>query len=103
MLGCYPILGLVEIKMDKLGRPHVKVPCIGPVLVFNINAMFHNQTMEAHANDFLPLIKQSVIRGESCFICVVDNGPDMNPSNYVNEIYWDNLWKDSRADMIVCT
>ena len=59
--------------------------------------------MEEHAIDFLPLLSNAVKRGRSCIVCVVDNRPDMNPTNYVNEFNLDKLWKDSGADMIIVT
>ena len=93
----------IKYKVDKLGRQHIKYPRTGPVLVFNRNAQFHTQTMEAHANDFLPLLSTAVERGRTCIVCVVDNGPDMNPTNYVNEVHLGNLWFDSGADMITFT
>ena len=34
---------------------------------------------------------------------VVDNGPDMNLTNYVNEYNLGNLWLDSGADMLIVT
>lgn len=91
-----------EFRNDKLGRPHVKFPRTGPVLVYNRNGQFHSQTMESHANDFLPLLTNAVKGGRSCIVCVVDNGPDMNPSSYVNEFSLGNQ-KDSGADMLVVT
>ena len=39
--------------------------------------------MEAHANDFLQLLLAAVQRGCTFIVCVVDNGPDMNSTNYV--------------------
>ena len=33
----------------------------------------------------------------------MDNGPDRNPTNYVNEVHLGNLWFDSGADMITFT
>ena len=92
-----------EYRTDKLGRPHIKFPRTGPVLVYNRNGQFHSQTMEAHANDFLPLLTNAVQGGRSCITMVVDNGPDMNPTNYVNEYNLGNLWIDSKADMLVVT
>ena len=53
--------------------------------MYNRNGQFHSQTMEAHANDFLPLLTNAVQGGRSCITMVVDNGPDMNPTIYVNE------------------
>ena len=91
-----------DTKVDSLGRIHINYPRTGPVLVYNRNGIFHHQTMEGHANDFLPLFKASVSSAKTCIVCIVDNGPDMDPSNYVNEIYWGKLWKDSGADMIQC-
>ena len=75
----------------------------GPILVFNRNAQFHSQTMEAHTSDFLPLFKKAVEKGRSCIVCVVDNGPDMNPTNHINEYNIGKLWEDAGADMIVVT
>ena len=92
-----------DLRTDKLGRAHVKFPRTGPVLVYNRNGQFHSQTMEAHANDFLPLLSSAVKAGRSCIVMVVDNGPDMNPTNYVNEYNLGNLWIDSGADMLLVT
>ena len=64
----------IKYKVDKLGRKHIKYPRTGPVLVFNRNAQFHIQTMEAHANDFLPLLSTAVQSGRTCIVCVVGNG-----------------------------
>ena len=93
----------VEYKKDKLGRDHIKFPRTGPILVFNRNAQFHSQTMEAHSCDFFPLFKTAVEKGRSCIVCVVDNGPDMDPTNYINEYNIGRLWEDAGADMIVVT
>ena len=60
----------IKYKVDKLGRKHIKYPRTGPVLVFNRNAQFHTQTMEAHANDFLPLLSTAVQRGRTFIVCV---------------------------------
>ena len=62
--------------------------------------MFHHQTMESHANDFLPLTGKAVKNGQTSIICVVDNGPDMNPTNYINGMYIGRLWLDSGAAII---
>ena len=59
--------------------------------------------MEAHANDSLPLLSTAVQRGRTCIVCAADNGPDMNPTNRVNEVHLCNLWFDSCADMITFT
>ena len=93
----------IKYKVDKLGRKHIKYPRTGPVLVFNRNAQFHTQTMEAHANDFLPLLSTAVQRGRTCNGCVVDNGPEINPTYYVNEVHLGNLWFNSGANMITFT
>ena len=92
-----------SIKVDKFGRKHIKYPGTGPAIVFNRNAQFHTQTMEAHANDFLPLLSAAVQRGRTCIVCVVDNEPGMNLTNYVNEFQLGNLWFDSDADVITFT
>ena len=91
-----------DTKVDSLGRIHINYPRTGPVLVYNRDGIFHHQTMEGHANDFLPLFKASVSSGKTCIVFIVDNGPDMDPSNYVNEIYWGKHWRDSGADTIQC-
>ena len=83
----------------------------GPMLSFQglglslctIGTASSSQTMEAHANDFLPLLKSAVQDGRSCVTMVVDNGPDMNPTNYVNEYNLGKLWVDSKADLLVVT
>lgn len=62
--------------------------------------MFHHQTLKSHANDFLPLMGKAVKNGQTCNICVVDNGPDMNPASYKNELYIERLWLDSVADIV---
>ena len=89
-----------KYREDKLERKHINFPRTGPVIIFNQKAMFHHQTMEPHANYFLPLMGKAVKNGRTCIICVVDNGPDMNLTNYINEMYIGRLCLDSGADII---
>ena len=73
-------------KVDKLGRMHVRYSRKGLVIVFNRNVQFHTQTMEAHANDSLPLLSAAVQRGCMCIVCAVKNGSDMNLTMQMNFI-----------------
>ena len=51
--------------------------------------------MKAHANDLLPLIKESTKNNGKSFLTIIgDNGPDMNPTSYVNIFYLGRLWRD---------
>ena len=81
----FVLMTKLQIKVDKLVWKHIKYHRTGLLIVFNRNAQFHTKTMEVHANDFLQLLSAAVQCGRTCIVCVVDNRPDMNPTNFVNE------------------
>ena len=59
--------------------------------------------MQAHANDLLPVLKESSTESHKSFITIVgDNGPDMNPSGYINTFYFGRLWRDTGVTKLSC-
>ena len=57
--------------------------------------MDYQLSFQAHANDLLPLVKESIKHNGKSFLTIIrDNGPDMNPTNYINIFYLGRLWKD---------
>ena len=56
-----------------------------------------------HANDLLPILRGVVEDGKSFVEVIGDNGPDMDPTNYLNIFYWGRLWRDTKITKFSCT
>ena len=52
-------------------------------------------------NDLLPMMTAQVKDGKGIAFLKVDNGPDWNLINVVNEIFFCRLWKSSTLDILV--
>ena len=97
------VLDANSSKTDNLGRIHVSYPHTGPSIVYLRNNYFHSNTCLEHVNDLLPIIKESVKRGKTCFTMIADGGPDYNPNSYKNEMLYAKLWEESGLDMLTVT
>ena len=88
---------------DKLGRAHIPYPHTGPPIIYLRNNFFHSNTCLEHINDLLPICKESVNMGKTCFMVIGDGGPEYNQNSYKNEILYAKLWSKSGLDMLVVT
>ena len=86
--------------IDKLGGKHFNRVTPGPTRLVLRASIFVKSTAASRANNLLPMLKAHVKDGKSVAFIKVDNEPDWNLLNIVNEIYFDRLWRDSGSDII---
>ena len=89
-----------DFFIDKLGRKHFNRFTSGPTRLVLRASIFAKSTAASHANDLLPMLKAQVKDGKGVAFIKVDNGPDWNLLNIVNEIYFCRLWRDSGLDIL---
>ena len=53
-----------------------------------------------HVNDLLPELDALVSQGLGVVFLKVGNGGDWNLANFVNEIYFCRLWKETKLDVL---
>lgn len=85
---------------DKIGRKHHKKFVSGPSRLVLRATKFAQSTVATHANDILPMLLAQVADGKGIAFIKVDNGPDWNLLNVVNELYFCRLWRDSGLDLL---
>jgi len=61
-----------------------------------------NFVFQAHANDLLPILQGASDQGKSFVEVIGDNGPDMDPTNYMNIFFWGRLWRDTKLTRMSC-
>ena len=89
-----------DFFIDKSGRKHFNRFISGPTRLILCASIFAKSTAASHANNLLPMLKAQVKDGKGVVFIKVDNGPDCNLLNIVNEIYFCRLWRDSSLDIL---
>ena len=49
-----------------------------------------------------PILVTAKEKGKSLVGVIGDNGPDMDPTNYINIFYWGRLWRDTNVTRLSC-
>ena len=89
-----------EFFFDKIGRKHYQRFTSGPALLTLRACKFVHSTAATHINDLKPIIEALKNEGKGIFFIKVDNGPDWNLLNLVNELYFFRLWRDLGLDVL---
>ena len=89
-----------DFFIDKLGKKLFNRFTSGPTRLILRACIFAKSTATSHANDLVPMLKAQVKDEKGVAFIKVDNGPDWNLLNIVNEIYFCRLWRGSGLDIL---
>ena len=53
-------------------------------------------------NDLHPILVAAKEKGKSFVEVIGDNGPDKDPTNYINIFYWGRLWRETNLTRLSC-